>query len=294
MSLEILSPCKVNLILNILGKREDGYHELETVFFPVPIHDVLTFEKVSEGICLSCSDPSLPVDSKNLVHRAAEVFFAASGKRAGVRIYLKKNLPLAAGLGGGSANAAVTLSALNALYEIPLGLAQLHDLAAHLGSDVPFFLQNRPAFGGGRGEQLKPLDAFPAFKDAWMLLVHPGFGVSTAWAYRNLVHYPAALNGTRGRAELLIHALKTGSLSEAKPHFYNSLEAPVLEKHPILALYKEFFLAHGAAVALMSGSGSTTFGLFSDKKQAEMALDLFKAKFGDAGWTAIAPMELPV
>jgi 4-diphosphocytidyl-2-C-methyl-D-erythritol kinase len=290
MPLEILSPCKVNFILNILGKRPDGYHDLETVFFPVPVHDVLTFEKQTDGIALACSDPALPVDSKNLVYRAAEVFFSAAGIRAGIRIYLKKNLPLAAGLGGGSANAAVALNALNTLFDNPLNSVQLHELAAQLGSDVPFFLQNQPALGVGRGELVQPFSPFPSLQEYWILLIHPGFGVSTVWAYKNLGLFPTALNGTRGRAELLVEALKTGSWESAKPHFYNSLEAPVFDKYPILALFKNFLLANGASVALMSGSGSTTFALFQAKNQAETALEKFKTKFGETCWTAIAPL----
>jgi 4-diphosphocytidyl-2-C-methyl-D-erythritol kinase len=292
MPLEILSPCKVNLILNILGRRPDGYHDLETIFCPVPVHDILTFDKQSGGVSLSCSDPALPSDSQNLVYRAAQAFLQASGVQCGIRICLKKNLPLAAGLGGGSANAAITLNALNGLFENALTPAQLRDLAAQLGSDVPFFLQGGPALGEGRGEKIQPLSPFPALQDFWILLLHPGFGVSTAWAYSNLGRFPAALNGTPGRAERLIQALRTGSCLEAKPHFYNSLEAPVFEKHPILGLYKEFLLAHGAAVALMSGSGSTTFALYQDKRQAEAALDRFKEKYGTVCWTALAPISI--
>ena len=137
MRLEKKSPCKINLLLNILGKRPDGFHELETILQPVNLWDELTFERAGSRLRLSCSHPELPVDAKNLVHRAATAFFGAAKITDGVRIHLQKNLPLAGGIGAGSANAAVTLTALNELFGSPLGSKQLHQLAAALGSDAP-------------------------------------------------------------------------------------------------------------------------------------------------------------
>ncbi|MEI8292073.1 MAG: 4-(cytidine 5'-diphospho)-2-C-methyl-D-erythritol kinase, partial [Verrucomicrobiota bacterium] len=145
MRLEKKSPCKVNLLLNILGRRPDGFHELETVMHPVNLCDEMSFERAGSGLQLTCSHPGLPVDSKNLVHRAAAAFLTAAKISDGVKIHLHKNLPLAGGIGGGSANAAVTFSALNELFGSPLPLEKLHELAAALGSDVPFFLHDRPA-----------------------------------------------------------------------------------------------------------------------------------------------------
>src|SRR5258708_4105889 len=164
MRLEKKSPCKVNLILNILGKRADGFHELETVMQPVNICDAMSFERAGAGLQLTCSHPELPVDAKNLVHRAATAFLATAKISDGVRIHLQKNLPLAGGIGGGSANAAVTFSALNELFGGPLPLAKLHELAAALGSDVPFFLYDKPALATGRGEKVETLENFPALR----------------------------------------------------------------------------------------------------------------------------------
>src|SRR5690242_1897047 len=143
--LEKKSPCKVNLLLNILGKRADGFHELETVMHPVHFYDELRFTRAGEGIQLSCSDATLPTDARNLVHRAASLFTEAAGITEGVQIHLEKRIPQAAGLGGGSGNAATTLLGLNELFGQPLTPEQLHSLAAQLGSDIPFFLQTRPA-----------------------------------------------------------------------------------------------------------------------------------------------------
>lgn len=290
MSLGKNSPCKVNLLLNILGKRPDGFHELETVFHPVNVCDRLTFERAGRGVELTCSEPALPTDSNNLVHRAATAFLQAAQIKDGVRIHLEKKIPLAAGLGGGSGNAATTLLGLNELFGQSLPAAKLHELATALGSDVPFFLQSKPALATGRGEHLQPLEFFPALRGAYFLLVHPGFGISTAWAYQNLARFPDALNGKPGRAQKLVSLLQGSDLAAAAGDFYNSLEAPALEKFPILALFQEFLRANGAAAALMSGSGSTTFAIVQGREAAESIAEKFKAKFGTTNWLAIVPV----
>jgi len=290
-TLEKQSPCKVNLLLNILGKRPDGFHELETVMHPVNHCDLLAFEQGGNGITLACSDATLPTDSRNLVHRAATAFLAATGIHDGVKIHLEKNIPLAAGLGGGSGNAATALLGLNELFDFPLTPEELNELAAGLGSDVPFFLQSKPALGTGRGENIQSLDPFPALRGKVFFLIHPGFGISTPWAYQNLARFPDALNGQPGRAKQLITKLRAGDLPAAAREFYNSLEAPALEKHPLLCLYQEFLRAHGAIAALMSGSGSATFGIVNEMKTGEMLRENFLMQFGSGCWTALVPIE---
>jgi 4-diphosphocytidyl-2-C-methyl-D-erythritol kinase len=291
MTLEIKSPCKVNLLLNILGRRPDGYHELETVLQPVALHDVLRFERRAGPLQLTCNLPGLPVDSKNLAHRSAEVFLNKAGIQDGVRIHLEKNIPLAAGLGGGSGNAAATLLGLNELFGRPLSGDALQEMAAALGSDVPFFLQSGPALATGRGENIQALDSFPALRGRVFLLVHPGFGISTAWAYANLSRFPAALRGQPGRASKLVTLLQSGDMAAAGAAFYNSLEAPAHAKYPWLAAAREFLRANGASAALMSGSGSTTFALSPGRAAAEELAAKFKNRFGDSCWTAIVPVE---
>ena len=290
MLLEKLSLCKVNLLLNILGRRADGFHELETVLYPVRVFDELILERKGQGIELSCGTPGLPTDARNLVHRAAAAFLEAAKVREGVRLELRKRIPLAAGLGGGSGNAATTLLGLNELFGEPLSPEQLQRIATALGSDVPFFLQDKPALATGRGERIQPLGAFPALSGAAFLLIHPGFGVATAWAYLRLARFPAALNGQPGRAQKLISLLQTADLGAAGAEFYNSLEAPVLEKYPLLALFQEFLRDNGAAAALMSGSGSTTFAVVRGQDAALALAQSFKAKFGAANWIAVVPV----
>ena len=287
MALEKKSHCKVNLLLNILGLRPDGFHELETVLHPVSLFDEIHCERGGSGIQLTCDDPALPADSRNLVYRAADAFLKLRHPGDGVRIHLQKRIPLAAGLGGGSGNAATTLLALNELFDRPLSTAKLNELAAALGSDVPFFLQNRPALATGRGEQIRPLDFFPALRGKAFLLIHPGFGIATAWAYQNLARFPAALNGRPGRAAKLVFLLRAEDLRAASGEFYNSLEVPALDKYPVLALFQEFLRANGALAALMSGSGSTTFAIVENVTAGEALVEKFKSRFGTNCWTAV-------
>jgi 4-diphosphocytidyl-2-C-methyl-D-erythritol kinase len=287
--LEKDSPCKVNLLLNILGRRADGFHELETVMHPVKVFDRLSFVRAGRGVQLTCSDPALPTDSRNLVTRAAEGFLQAANRSDGVRIHLDKRIPLAAGLGGGSGNAATTLLALNDLFGAPLTAPQLGTIAAGLGSDVPFFLQTKPALATGRGEQIQPLDFFPALHGAAFVLAHPGFGIPTAWAYQHLARFPSALNGQPGRARKLCSLLQSARLRAAGAEFYNSLEAPALEKYPLLVLFQEFLRANGAAATLMSGSGSTTFALVEGQNAAEALAEKFRSRFGAANWITVVP-----
>ena len=288
--MRLKSPCKVNLLLNILGKRPDGFHELETVLQPVNLFDELTFERGGERIELSCNDKTLPVDSSNLVHRAGQKFLEAAKIHGGVRIRLEKNIPLAAGLGGGSGNAATTLLGLNELFGSPLTATTLENIAASLGSDVPFFLQNKPALATGRGEKIEPLENFPALKDKAFLLIHPGFGISTPWAYQNLARFPEALNGRAGRAKDLISKLQGNNWPGVADTFFNSLEAPAFEKYPVLALFQEYLHENGALAALMSGSGSTTFAVVGSVVTGESLAEKFKSQFGCNCWTAVVPV----
>ncbi len=256
---------------------------------PVPLTDRLEFtRRASSGVGLTCNHRELPVDRGNLVFQAAEQFLAAARIPDGVEVHLEKRLPLAAGLGGGSANAAATLRALNELFGGPLGAGELTALAAGLGSDVPFFLQDGPALATGRGEQVRSLEPFHAWRGRGLILVHPGFGVPTAWAYRTLAGYPGALGGTPGRAAAWVAAMEAGQGDAACRGLYNSLEAPVLPKYPLLQLFQDFFREQGALGALMSGSGSSTFAITSDGGSAEAIRERFLARFGTSCWTATA------
>lgn len=287
MPLVLRSPCKVNFVLNILGRRPDGFHDLETLFFPVPAYDELILDHGSHGVALTCTHPELPVDGTNLVHRAATEFLREAGVASGVRIHLDKRLPLSAGMGAGSANAAVTLLGLNTLFGEPLSAGQLDRLAAGLGSDVNFFLHSGPALATGRGERIEPLPPFTALKDHALLLFHPGFGVPTPWAFRALARYPERREGRPGRAAAVAERFVAGDVAGAATECFNSLEAPVWEKYPVLALQQEFLMSSGALGARMSGSGSTTFALFRTSSEAHSAGESFRREYGAAGWLTV-------
>lgn len=293
MTLSQPSPCKVNFLLNTLGKRPDGFTELETLFFPVPLFDELQLTTGgTPGIRLTCSHPELPTDHTNLVHRAASAFVTATSIRDGIQFHLEKRLPLAAGIGAGSANAAQTLLLLNQAFGHPLAPSQLNTLAASLGSDVNFFLQPNPAIGLGRGEQIEPLLPFHALQGMALFLFHPGFGISTPWAFKELSsHFPEALNGQPGRAHALAKALHSPSPQSSGVQLYNALEFPALKKYPVLRLYQDFLREHGAWATLMSGSGSTTFGIFENLAKAQAVTDGFRATFGSEGWLQVVQLR---
>ena len=190
MKLSHKSHCKINLLLNVVGQRTDGFHELEMLMLPVPIFDRLDFELLGHGIELTCNQPGIPTDSSNLVCQAAESFAAKAGVTGGVRVHLEKSIPAEGGLGGGSSNAAATLLALNKLHDQPLGQATLHELAAELGSDVPFFMQSQAAVAKGRGEIIEPVAPLEALDGKSLLLVRPGFGVQTPGRTRAWPRFP--------------------------------------------------------------------------------------------------------
>jgi 4-diphosphocytidyl-2-C-methyl-D-erythritol kinase len=243
----VLSPAKINISLRILGKRPDGFHEIDTLMAKLPgLADRITITPAG-SFSLTCDDPSLPTDSGNLIVRAAESLAGEAGEALPFHIHLEKRIPHGAGLGGGSSNAATILLALNAFLTKPLPSAKLHALAAELGSDIPFFLLPGAARCTGRGEIISPAPDPPALP---IVLLKPNFPVPTPDAYRNCLS-AAALPGIRydpQHCEGLV--------------FTNELEQPVFAKHRYLAELKEWLLRHRATrVALMSGSGSTIFAI---------------------------------
>jgi 4-diphosphocytidyl-2-C-methyl-D-erythritol kinase len=255
---EISVPAKINLWLEVLRKREDGYHDLSSLMLPVGIYDTLELESgKGEGIRLDCSNPAVPSDSTNLAWRAAEAFFRVVGLRDGVRIHIRKQIPVAAGLGGGSADAAAVLLALNRMHDNALAASELAALAHSLGADVPFFLCQRPALATGIGEQLNPVEGLPEYP---LVLVKPRLTVSTRWVYQSL-------KLTRGESSIKLRTFlaRPWHLHEVME---NDLETVTLTKYPALGQIKQWFLEKGAAGALMSGSGPTVFGVFRECGEA--------------------------
>ncbi len=270
------APAKINLGLSVLGLRADGYHDLSTLMLPLSVGDDLTFE-VADDLRLTVVGADLPTDGGNLVYRAAERYLAAANAPGGVHITLHKRLPLASGLGGGSSDAASTLLALSALYPSAVSLPEL---ARQLGADVPFFLTGGAAQAEGIGELLSPLSVPPI----WLVLLNPGVAVSARDAYAWLDErqtYTPPLD-----LLALLSALESG---EPVPHF-NALQAGVVARHPQIAEALSALSAEGLRSPLMSGSGSTVFGLASGEAPAKAAASTLQAQF--PGWWAQAAKVL--
>ena len=290
--MQISAPAKINLSLRVLRKREDGFHEIETLMAPIAIRDTIDIERTENGgrlqpaveiesagrakIHLACTDASLPMDESNLVVRAVCAFGEATGLQPHVHIFLRKEIPHGAGLGGGSSDAAATLLALDALFQTQLPHADLTRIAAEIGSDIPFFLARSAAWCRGRGENVEPC-ALPYALP--LLLVKPPFGVPTPWAYqrwRDSLEIPGVPYSSQAPQAL-------GGIA-----LVNDLERPVFEKFIQLAEMKRWLLEQPeVAAALMSGSGSTVFALLREKSAGPALAEKAREQFGEHTWLAL-------
>lgn len=267
------TPAKLNLFLEITGKRPDGFHDIETVMMTVGLFDTLVFREVTtESIrlhCFAAENPDgnaidverIPTDDSNLVIRAAKLLRNHAGNRQGVEISLQKRIPTEAGLAGGSSDAAATLAALNRLWELNLPRTELQELAAELGSDIPFFLADSPwAVCRGRGELIESL---PPANPLWTVIVRPPVGLSTADVYRACrpTEHPRS-------AKPLIEAIQSGRLEDLEQHLHNSLQAPAEQLCPLLEQVKQAFEAESFLAHQMSGSGTAWFGICRTETEA--------------------------
>ncbi len=257
---KLLAPAKLNIRLKVTGRRPDGYHELVSIMVPVSLFDHLELEMTLRGrIKLTCKGIFIPDNEENLVYRAAQAFFSRTGIESGLSIKLIKNIPVAAGLGGGSSDAAGTLMALNDMCSNPLTSEELAELAVSLGADIPFFLKNRPCVARGIGEILQPIKKWP---ELWYVIVTPPVKVSTAWVYANL-----KLKLTTGEYDSIITYLESGSFDIADI-LENDLETVTASHFPVINTIKKSLVDGGAKGALMTGSGPSVFGIFESKDQA--------------------------
>jgi 4-diphosphocytidyl-2-C-methyl-D-erythritol kinase len=290
--LTVFSPAKINVYLRILGKRPDGYHDLETLMLPLEFGDEITFRPNKHGLSLVCDNPTLPTDDSNLALRAARRLADRYGVKQGATITLTKRTPLAAGLGGGSSNAAAVLLGLKQFWGLDTDDSVLHELAAAMGSDINFFLSGGAALCRGRGEQI---EAIPCRLSATVLLVNPGFGISTKWAYEAWANAAAEsrLTASTAPVSLLLRALAEDDLNGVSRCLFNSLEAPSIRKFPVLEPIKDAMRNDGASGALMSGSGATVFGLFADPKTAEKSAVRIREQFGPSMWTKVTRFGSP-
>lgn len=275
--MRIRTPAKVNLYLRVLGRRKDGYHLLDTVMVPVSLYDELEIRRprskqVGQGrLKVFCDHPLVPSGRRNLVYQAASLLLREKRVEGPVHIRIRKRIPVGAGLGGGSSDAAAALLGLNRLFRLKCTRTELSALATSLGADVPFFIYRRPARAQGIGERLRPLASIPPL---WIVILYPGFPVSTRWVYQNL---PFKL--TKDIENTSINASRKGP-KELTHFLVNDLEKVAICRYPQIGFLKQRLIEEGAVGALMSGSGSSVFGIFSTGQNARSALRRLRTEKG--------------
>ena len=251
------SYAKINLGLDILYKRPDGYHEINTIMQQISLNDTLTIREIKEDIVMESNNNNLPLDSTNLVYRAWKILQDKTGINKGIQINIHKRIPIAAGLAGGSSNASAVLKGLNELWNLNLSEKELREIGVELGADVPYCIMGGTALAEGIGEKLTPIKSFGG---KLVLLANPGIAVSTVDVYRKLK--------LQGKPQLdikkIINSIENDDLKSVGNNIINVMEEVVIEEHPIISEIKKDMKSCGAINALMSGSGPTVFGLFDD------------------------------
>ena len=276
-----LAPAKINLCLHVLGKRHDGYHVLAMAMQRVDLCDRIEIElSEGSGVTVFCGGVELAAGEENIAARAARMVLSSAGRGCAVRIAIDKLIPVAAGLGGGSSDAATVLVALDQMLGLGLGTTHLMELGLELGADVPFFIFGRPAWATGVGERLEPLPPLPPI---CYLLVHPGFAVSTAWVYQSL-------QLTISDELANVPRFSAGSSDELIGQLHNDLERVTIAAFPQIDQIKRLLLEHGALGALMSGSGATVFGIFDDFRLARKVGETLTEQFG---WRTFPVRPMP-
>ena len=254
---------KVNLALDILYKRDDGYHEINSIMQRINLKDKLTFTEIEKGVIIESNNPEVPTDSTNLVYKAWEILKDITGIDKGIHVNIEKNIPIAAGLAGGSSNGAATLQALNQMWNLKLSDIELMEIGKSLGADIPFCIMGGTALAQGIGEKLKSLNPF---SKKHLLLCNPGIKVSTEYAYSKINP-----NGKRLDIQGLIDCIESGDIKCVAEKMANKMEEPIIEEYPIIQNIKDIMLKNGALGAIMSGSGPTVFGLFAKEEDSIIA-----------------------
>jgi len=283
--LTVPSFAKVNLTLDVLGKRADGYHELRTILQTIDLADTLTFEVIERGVEIECDEPGFPLDGSNLIARAFVSFQHLTQIRGGIHVKVEKRIPMAAGLGGGSSNAAITLLALRRLFSYDLKLSQLIELGREIGADVPFFFSGGRAIGIGRGDEVYPLEDIEVGS---LLLVNCGVRVATRDVYGLL-----SVGLTRDEGKVIMpFSLEAayaglGRSCVGLTALQNDLEAVVFSRYPLLSEVKQRLVGAGARLAVMSGSGATVFAIFDSEATLSVACE----ELSRSGWWC-APVKV--
>ena len=263
------APAKINLYLDVLGRRADGYHEIESIMQTVSLCDVIDVTLADSGITLTASEDTVPLDGKNLAHKAARLFYSHTGIDGGAKIHIEKRIPVSSGLAGGSTDAGATLKALNELYGFPVSNDELLALGAKLGADVPFCMEGGCVLCRGIGEKMQKIEPMTPFT---VVIARGGEGVSTPAAYRMLdERFGEFLARPFSDVQRTISAVEMDDLNALSLSVFNVFESVVLQDHKEASLYKGVLQDNGALVSMMSGSGPAVFGIFDDTEKADYA-----------------------
>lgn len=297
--IKIKAAAKINLFLDVLGKRKDGYHNIDSLILPISLFDTITIKNspknISTHISPVCYFEGIPWpfsmgnNDENLITHAARFLKKHTGYKKGAAIFLTKRIPIGAGLGGGSADAAAVLNGLNRLWKTGLSLNQLIEVGTQIGCDVPALIHGGAVRMQGRGEITAPIDP-PVERDFWMLLVYPGLPISTGDIYRRFSQCHekrAARNSVRRKYQRIISGLGNGSLQTAGNGLFNALQETVFHKYPLLEMIKNSLENLGAKQVLLTGSGSTVFALLKCKKEGEEMAKMIRQKIASPLWTRI-------
>jgi 4-diphosphocytidyl-2-C-methyl-D-erythritol kinase len=266
---------KINISLDVVGKREDGYHLLKMIMQTIDLYDLITINRSKEGINITTNKPFVPTDERNLAYKAAKLFKERFNINEGVDINIRKNIPVAAGMAGGSTDAAAVLNAMKSIFNVASSDQELLELGLKIGADVPFCMVGGTALCEGIGEKITPL---ASFKDNILVVVKPPFGVSTKEVFQNL---DISKVYRHPNTELLVENIENRDLKAVCENMKNVLENVTLRKHAILRDIKNEMLRQGAAGTLMTGSGPTVFGFFEDMLRAQYCYDKFKSKYNE-------------
>lgn len=262
--IKIDSYSKINLTLNILARREDRYHEIETIMQSINLTDKVIITEEKEGIKIKCNHPQVPVNNQSLAYRSAEKILKKFGIERGVKIEIDKKIPLASGMAGGSANSATILVGINKLFNLNLSNKNLREMGEELGMDVPFCIQNGTALAYRRGEKITPLP--PINPPLWVVVINPGFKISTQWAYNNIDL--EKIKRRKDNTEAMLAALREGKPWEIAKNLFNSFEGLIIKKYPETGRVKDRLINEGALGALISGSGPAVFGIAQNEEEA--------------------------
>ncbi len=281
-SITLSSPAKINLRLNVLGRRSDGYHELLMLMERVSLSDEIELKVVEKGIMVSVDSQEVPEGESNIAFRAIKEIMAYSSRNVGIEVKIKKNIPVAAGMGGGSSNAATVIRGLNQLLKLKLPREKLMMIGAKIGADVPFFLFEAPAIASGIGDQLRKIKKIPKMS---FVIINPGFPVSTEWVYKNYSMNGVPSKGTADKQSSGLQEVPSifNTKRDVVKYLHNDLEEVTAKQYPVIEEIKKMLVQNGALASRMTGSGPSVFGIFPDRPTAEKAISKMSAK-ADKGW----------